>query len=470
MTEPKRQLLSEGWPRPAAVYLAAFLTFWLGSPEEDGWAAWVGRHGRLHGGRAGTRDTTRGGVHNMDPLVCGPRELEHLSELPARGLHVLTVADGATNVCGPGQDTFDVTLFVDGTAAAPATVALSCDPTLSAEMWLMGSLRRLVQRQRPKVYAQLRRESLLQDTNHAKERSRAPPARAWKLFSPFGSALSADVAQLLDTFRECRTIYVYEGGAFVWPGVRPGYTVVIPTGDPELPNTTITTLSLVPRVFAVEPLLTHTEAAAIIRNAGSKMGTSKVQGVGAQTDEARTSTQIRMLKGADGGGNGATRMETRAQAVLHISESHNEQLEVLRYRAGEKYKAHYDFFRREKFTCDIDARTTRMLTNEFGGERNRLATMLWYLTSHPDGGGETHFPLAVVEGGPPALVADEECGGVGLKITPVTGKVALWYNLRPDGAIDSFSKHAGCSPQEDEIKWAMNMWSWTDPIGRSDRE
>ena len=43
---------------------------------------------------------------------------------------------------------------------------------------------------------------------------------------------------------ECGTVYVLEGGAFVWPGVRVGYTVPLSTGDPTLSEATLTTVSL----------------------------------------------------------------------------------------------------------------------------------------------------------------------------------------------------------------------------------
>ena len=43
---------------------------------------------------------------------------------------------------------------------------------------------------------------------------------------------------------ECGTLYVLEGGAFVWPGVRVGYTVPLSTGDPTLSEVTLTTVSL----------------------------------------------------------------------------------------------------------------------------------------------------------------------------------------------------------------------------------
>ncbi len=99
---------------------------------------------------------------------------------------------------------------------------------------------------------------------------------------------------------------------------------------------------------------------------------------------------------------------------------------------------------------------------QLGG--NRLATMLWYLES-PSAGGETYFPCAndthcIGGDDPEGYPVPSKCGhgipSTGLKVPPTPGLAALFYSLRPDGARDGFSLHAGCPPEGSGSKWAVN--------------
>ena len=459
-TKKKAGLFSEGWERPAAAWLVVALACGLARRRTEGLGE---ERGRSTPGFGQPVYSTSG------PLECGPAELEHLSELPARGLHVLTLSDPHAAICegGPGSS-FEVRAYVDGYSGVSAVpLTLSCDSALSVRAWLLRPLRRAVREQRPKVHADLRKRGLLQNTLAETERERPPPpGLSWRLFTPFGTGLSSEVRGALEAFGTCSTLYLFEGGSFVWPGVREGYTVRVPTGDPVLPTTTLTTLSLQPRVFAVSPLLTDLEGAQLIRSADMEMASGRAY----RATGGRTSTNLRLLKGNDGGGEGVRQLEIRAHRVLHTPRDHFEQLEILRYRTGERYKAHYDYFTRDQSTCDTDPGMTRLLTDEqTGAERNRLATMLWYLSSHSDDeGGGTHFPLAeLLSQGRTTTTAtsDAECGAGGLKVQPRLGNASLWYNLRPDGASDRSSKHSGCAPRGGSVKWAMNLWAWSSPSG-----
>jgi hypothetical protein len=154
-----------------------------------------------------------------------------------------------------------------------------------------------------------------------------------------------------------------------------------------------------------------------------------------------------------------------------------------------------------------------------GGERNRLATLLWYMAA-PDQGGETHFPraggldipqtfkckysssrkpsLATVNASDqPRLQSrwlegiftdraegDAEAGtgntvllaAAGTRparpqhppICAVFGSFTpqLWLTVSrnlsaQDGAPDPFSLHGGCPPEGDGKKWAVNKWVWS---------
>ena len=94
------------------------------------------------------------------------------------------------------------------------------------------------------------------------------------------------------------------------------------------------------------------------------------------------------------------------------------------------------------------------------GARNRFATLLWYMQA-PAEGGETHFPRA---GGLPPNQAVGDCtSDGGVKVAPVSGSATLFYSLRPDGAVDPWSMHAGCPPTSGK-KWAVNKWIWNRPL------
>ena len=219
MSPRKRGLLSEGWSRPAAAYLVAFLVYLLvrhRSSDDD--------HSTSHATTVAFGGTHTGGEEVFEasgPLECGPRELEHLSDLPARGLHVLSLAPNVTTV-GSGDEAsssgLSLAAHVDGyIATAPVPLTVSCQRSLSTDAWLLRALRDVVRQQRPRVHSHLRKHGLLQSTLGRMERERLPPpGLSWRIFTPFGTALSSDVGELLEAFAACRTLYVYEGGVFVW--------------------------------------------------------------------------------------------------------------------------------------------------------------------------------------------------------------------------------------------------------------
>ena len=100
----------------------------------------------------------------------------------------------------------------------------------------------------------------------------------------------------------------------------------------------------------------------------------------------------------------------------------------------------------------------KMIDGKMVGERNRLATLLWYMQV-PEQGGETHFPRAGGLPSPQNFLCGEDAQG--LKVEPELGKATLFYSLRPDGAPDPLSLHGGCPPKKGGQKWAVNKWVWS---------
>ena len=109
--------------------------------------------------------------------ACGAREMQHLSELPVQGMHVLS---SAIDACEDGADSFAVKLWVDGFSDSAKLLELSCRPGSSAEE-LLEPVRRAVKVQRPQLHRRLVSSGAMSKAV-VSELRRPPPRRSWKLF------------------------------------------------------------------------------------------------------------------------------------------------------------------------------------------------------------------------------------------------------------------------------------------------
>ena len=75
---------------------------------------------------------------------------------------------------------------------------------------------------------------------------REPQARAWAFFTPGGQRLRG--GELSRAMASCGAVFCFEGGSWVFPGVRVGHNVTLQSDDPRFSNATLTTLSLQPLV------------------------------------------------------------------------------------------------------------------------------------------------------------------------------------------------------------------------------
>jgi len=175
----------------------------------------------------------------------------------------------------------------------------------------------------------------------------------------------------------------------------------------------------------------------------------------------RTSTQTFMER------NGSPQiraLEERAHNLTRLPYDLGENIQVVRYKKGQKYGAHRDFFNPN----DYHKQPQKLRSVEYGA-RNRLATVFWYLESVTEG-GETFFPRALNKDGKeysPWNGDHEDCYR-GIYVPPVRGNAVLFYSMVPDGRLDERALHGGCRPRaEGTEKWGANQWIWNHPQRRT---
>jgi len=127
------------------------------------------------------------------------------------------------------------------------------------------------------------------------------------------------------------------------------------------------------------------------------------------------------------------RIQKRAAALALVPASHCEPLQVVRYEAGQFFKAHTDWFKDTEKSVPVSG--------------NRLFTFLVYLNELPgEAGGATEFPV------------------LGVKVQPKTNAAAFWRNLHFGSERgDDRTLHQGNAPAYG-IKYAINIWIRSKPF------
>eukprot|EP00850_Spirogloea_muscicola_P010789 SM000064S19811 [mRNA] locus=s64:581417:583907:- [translate_table: standard] len=130
-----------------------------------------------------------------------------------------------------------------------------------------------------------------------------------------------------------------------------------------------------------------------------------------------------------------------SERISHLTMVPTENMEpaqILRYKNGQYYHAHEDYF--------VDP------MDRLWGQR--VATVLMYLTDNVVG-GETWFPHA----GDGTCM----CGGelkTGVCVRPDRGTAVLFWDVMPNGTDDPLSTHAGCRVLGG-VKWSATKWLWS---------
>ena len=189
-----------------------------------------------------------------------------------------------------------------------------------------------------------------------------------------------------------------------------------------------------PRIF--DGILTAEECNAIIEVAAPKLAPSSMAGrrIGERIQtRARTSSECWLASDEFPEGVQLRLLQivatTTGKPVEHI-----ETLRVVRYKIGEFYRAHQDWFPQpqERF--------------EEGGQRTHSAVL--YLRK-PEAGGETYFPV------------------LKLRVEPRAGRLLVWNNLDQDNNPSPEALHEATPPTAG-TKWVLTTWVREHPFKRLD--
>jgi len=181
-----------------------------------------------------------------------------------------------------------------------------------------------------------------------------------------------------------------------------------------------------PCIVVFGGLLDAPECDALVQLASERLGRSETVALdtgGSEINPARTSEGMFFSRGEN---ELVARLEARIAALVQWPVENGEGLQVLRYRPGAEYKAHYDYF------DPAQPGTASVLRR--GGQR--LASLVIYLNT-PLRGGATTFP------------------DIGLDVMPARGNAVFFSYDRPHA--DTRTLHGGAPVQEGE-KWVATKW------------
>ncbi|WIA41185.1 hypothetical protein OEZ86_004800 [Tetradesmus obliquus] len=212
-------------------------------------------------------------------------------------------------------------------------------------------------------------------------------------------------------------------------------------------------ISWEPRSYLFHGFLSDEEVAQIKTAAAPFMKRSTVVGDAKQhinvVDEYRTSYGMFIRRNNPL----ITGFMKRVAEWAKLPVSHFEDMQVLRYGAGQQYRPHQD----------------SILDEVQQPHGPRLATVLLYLNDVPEG-GETAFPdtdaskWASPEVGAQVDPTLSECAKGSVAYRPQKGDAFMFWSFKPDGvSMDPFAQHTGCPPTKG-VKWAAPMWIHSRPF------
>jgi prolyl 4-hydroxylase len=241
-----------------------------------------------------------------------------------------------------------------------------------------------------------------------------------------------------------------------------------------------------PRAFLYKGFMSDEECDFLVDHSKPNMfksGVVDAENGGSAFSDIRTSTGSFVPKGLNVL---IQNIERRIARWSQLPESHGEPMQVLRYKPGEEYRAHYDYFFHDggklnnriatvlMYLSDVEVRVNfptslylvcfltcflpKLLTNctkiTICTQRNKLL--------NTQAGGETVFPNTDIPNGRNAS-AFSVCGNNGKAVKPKKGDALLFWSMKVGGELDGGSSHAGC-PVESGEKWTATKWIHVAPL------
>ncbi len=184
------------------------------------------------------------------------------------------------------------------------------------------------------------------------------------------------------------------------------------------------------QIYEFDNLITDEDCDQIINMARPRLTKSGVLNE-AGFDDSRTSTNTFLPSNTAI----TKQIDKLVYDILKIPIENYEELQVVNYKPGQQYKAHYD-------ACDNGPICIKD-TDRMGSLR--YATFLLYLNDDLEG-GETEFPYK------------------NMKVKPKKGKGVLFFNLNDDNTERRYNSFHGGTPPTSGEKWMCNKWIRLKPI------
>ncbi|RBP95975.1 prolyl 4-hydroxylase [Cytobacillus firmus] len=173
-----------------------------------------------------------------------------------------------------------------------------------------------------------------------------------------------------------------------------------------------------PLIVILGNVLSDEECDQLIQQSKDRMQRSKVAN-SLEADELRTSSSTFFHEGEN---EIVARIEKRISQIMNIPVEHGEGLQILNYKIGQEYKAHFDFF----------SSTSRAASNP------RISTLVMYLND-VEQGGETYFPK------------------LNFSVSPQKGMAVYFEYFYNDQNLNDLTLHGG-APVAIGDKWAATQW------------
>ncbi|WP_078414724.1 2OG-Fe(II) oxygenase [Priestia abyssalis] len=173
-----------------------------------------------------------------------------------------------------------------------------------------------------------------------------------------------------------------------------------------------------PLIVILGNVLSDEECDELIRLSKDNLQRSKIGDV-REVNELRTSSST-FLKESEN--DIITRVEKRISSIMNVPAQHGEGLQVLNYKIGQEYKAHFDFF----------SSANKSVNNP------RISTLVMYLND-VEQGGETFFPK------------------LNFSVSPQKGMAVYFEYFYHDQTLNELTLHGG-APVINGDKWAATQW------------